>query len=168
MLRPLVNQPQITLFMATIGLTFFLEGLAQTAVGRAVHGLDLGIPDVPIEWLSEQLQHRHLASSICSPPAIAGVLVAVLALLLPEDARSAARCARWPTTTRRRSRSASRCSASGPWSGRSAGLVALVAGLLWGARNGVQFALTFDRAEGAAGADPRRLHLDRPARSSAA
>ncbi len=33
-LRPLVNQPQITLFMATIGLTFFIEGLAQLHVGR--------------------------------------------------------------------------------------------------------------------------------------
>ncbi len=33
-LRPLVNQPQITLFMATIGLSFFIEGLAQLIVGR--------------------------------------------------------------------------------------------------------------------------------------
>ena len=57
--------------------------------------------------------------------------------------RWAAPCARSPTTTRPRWRSAFRCSASGPSCGRVAGLVALVAGLLWGARNGVQFALTF-------------------------
>ena len=37
-LRPLVNQPQITLFMATIGLTFFLEGLAQLLWGAHLHG----------------------------------------------------------------------------------------------------------------------------------
>src|SRR6478752_9599045 len=46
-LRPLVNQPQITLFMATIGLTFVLEGLSQFLWGSQPHGLELGIPDVP-------------------------------------------------------------------------------------------------------------------------
>ena len=51
MLRPLVNQPQITLFMATIGLTFFLEGLAQMIWGSTPRGLELGIQDQPIEWL---------------------------------------------------------------------------------------------------------------------
>ena len=48
MLRPLVNQPQITLFMATIGLTFFIEGLAQMIWGANVRGLDLGLQDEPI------------------------------------------------------------------------------------------------------------------------
>ena len=38
-LRPLVNQPQISLFMATIGLTFFIEGLAQIMWGANVRGL---------------------------------------------------------------------------------------------------------------------------------
>ncbi len=52
-LRPLVNQPQITLFMATIGLTFVLEGLAQLFWGAQPHGLELGIPDEPMQWLSE-------------------------------------------------------------------------------------------------------------------
>src|SRR2546425_6696684 len=50
-LRPLVNQPQITLFMATIGLTFVIEGIAQLTWGAQVHALDLGIADEPIEWL---------------------------------------------------------------------------------------------------------------------
>src|SRR5574342_501840 len=44
-LRPLVNQPQITLFMATIGLTFFVEGVAQLAWGAQVHAIELGIKD---------------------------------------------------------------------------------------------------------------------------
>src|SRR5256884_9388761 len=52
-LRPLVNQPQITLFMATIGLAFFIEGLAQMAWGANVRGLDLGLQDEPIAWLTE-------------------------------------------------------------------------------------------------------------------
>ena len=51
-LRPLVNQPPITLFMATIGLTFVLEGLAQLLWGSQPHGLELGIEDMPLEWLS--------------------------------------------------------------------------------------------------------------------
>ena len=50
-LRPLVNQPEISLFMATIGLTFFIEGMAQLLWGSQVQRLDLGIEDVPIESL---------------------------------------------------------------------------------------------------------------------
>src|ERR1044072_2780971 len=53
-LRPLVNQPQITLFMATIGLAFFIEGLAQMIWGTNVRRLDLGIQDAPIALLLEK------------------------------------------------------------------------------------------------------------------
>ena len=58
-LRPLVNQPPITLFMATIGLTFVIEGLAQLIWGSQPHGLELGVPDVPMEWLSQKHEHQH-------------------------------------------------------------------------------------------------------------
>src|SRR5216684_9237664 len=44
-LRPLVNQPQIILFMATIGLNFFLEGFGEMVWGANVKKLDVGIPD---------------------------------------------------------------------------------------------------------------------------
>ena len=55
MLRPLVNQPQITLFMATIGLTFFIEGLAQMHVGRATCAASSSASqDEPIA-----VAHRH-------------------------------------------------------------------------------------------------------------
>src|ERR1700681_2941600 len=47
-LRPLVNQPQITLFMATIGLSFFIEGLAQITSRANIRGSDLGLQDEPI------------------------------------------------------------------------------------------------------------------------
>src|SRR5881398_1979676 len=52
-LRPLVNQPPITLFMATIGLTFFIEGLAQLFWGAQPHGLDIGIQDEPWQWITD-------------------------------------------------------------------------------------------------------------------
>jgi branched-subunit amino acid ABC-type transport system permease component len=48
-LRKLVNQPPITLFMATIGLAFFLEGLGPMLFGNEVRPIELGIVDEPIE-----------------------------------------------------------------------------------------------------------------------
>ena len=50
-LNPLMNQSEDTLLMATIGLGFVLEGLAQAAWGVEVRRLDLGIGDFPIEWI---------------------------------------------------------------------------------------------------------------------
>jgi hypothetical protein len=47
-LAPLVNQSSITLFMATLGLSYLIEGAAQLMWGTEVHGLDLGIPDTPM------------------------------------------------------------------------------------------------------------------------
>src|SRR5438874_2995198 len=54
-LRPLVNQPQITLFMATIGLAFFVEGLAQMLWGSNPRALETGIQDQPLEWIMQRL-----------------------------------------------------------------------------------------------------------------
>ena len=48
MLRPLVNQDGMILFMATIGLTFFLEGFGQTILGSDVYALDAGMPKDPL------------------------------------------------------------------------------------------------------------------------
>ena len=47
-MRPLANQSLLSLFMATVGLNYFLEGLAQGTWDSAVHGIDLGIPTEPI------------------------------------------------------------------------------------------------------------------------
>jgi branched-chain amino acid transport system permease protein len=140
-LRPLVNQPEITLFMATIGLAFFIEGLAQLLWGSQVHKLDLPIEDVPIAFLMDRFgilvsQFDVTAAAICA------LLVTALALLFSKtrvgralravaDDHQAALAVGIPLQ---------RIWAI-VWS--VAGLVALVAGLLWGARNGVQFALTF-------------------------
>ena len=78
-LRPLVNQPPITLFMATIGLTFVLEGLSQLVWGSQPHGLELGIPDIPMEWLSQKW-NINISQFDLFAAFIAGLLVAVLAV----------------------------------------------------------------------------------------
>jgi branched-chain amino acid transport system permease protein len=140
-LRPLVNQPEITLFMATIGLAFFIEGLAQLLWGSQVHKLDLPIEDVPLPWLLDN--YNIIVSKFdLTAAAICALLVTALALLFSKtkvgralravaDDHQAAQAVGIPLA---------RIWAI-VWS--VAGLVALVAGLLWGARNGVQFALTF-------------------------
>src|SRR3982751_3381609 len=79
-LRPLINQPPITLLMATIGLTFVLEGASQLMWGSQPHGLELGIPDVPIEWLSQKW-NINISQFDLFGAFVAGVLVAILALL---------------------------------------------------------------------------------------
>jgi branched-chain amino acid transport system permease protein len=139
-LRPLVNQPEITLFMATIGLAFFIEGLAQLVFGAQVRKLELPIEDVPIAVPDGQLQHPRLAVRHHGGRHVRAAGHSLALLFSKTKVGRALRA--WPTTTRPRWRSAFRCSASGPCVG-VAGLVALVAGMLWGARNGVQFALTF-------------------------
>ena len=140
-LRPLVNQPEITLFMATIGLAFFIEGLAQLLWGSQVHKLDLPIEDVPIAYLLDN--YNIIVSKFdVTAAAICGLMVTALALLFSKtkvgralravaDDHQAAQAVGIPLQQ----------IWAVVWS--VAGLVALVAGLLWGARNGVQFALTF-------------------------
>jgi branched-chain amino acid transport system permease protein len=140
-LRPLVNQPQITLFMATIGLAFFIEGLAQLIWGTNVRRLDIGIKDEPIAAVLERFD-IVVSSFDLIAALVAGVLVTVLAVFFQvtrvgralravADDHQAALAVGIPLKQ----------IWAIVWS--VAGFVALVAGLMWGARNGVQFALTF-------------------------
>src|SRR6478735_10340555 len=78
-LRPLVNQPQITLFMATIGLAFFLEGAAQMIWGTDVRPLDLGIKDEPIEALMTRF-NMVISKFDVIAAGVAGLLVDNLAI----------------------------------------------------------------------------------------
>ncbi|HKC23520.1 MAG TPA: branched-chain amino acid ABC transporter permease [Thermoanaerobaculia bacterium] len=135
-LRPLVNQPQISLFMATIGLAFLLEGTAQGVLGAQVHALDLGIRDVPVKLGPIQISQFDLFAAGC-----AAVLVTVLAVLFSKT--------RMGRALRAVADDHMAALAVGiplrqiwvvVWS--AAGAVALVAGLLWGSRIGVQFSLT--------------------------
>jgi len=140
-LRPLVNQPQITLFMATIGLTFVLEGLSQLIWGSQPHGLELGIPDVPMEWLSQKW-NVNISQFDLFAAFVAGGLVAVLAVFFHKTRIGRALRA---VADDHQAALAVGIPLQHIWAivWAVAGFVALVAGLLWGVRNGVQFALTF-------------------------
>ncbi len=138
-LRGLVNQPLITLFMATIGLTFFIEGAAQMMWGANVRGLDLGIADEPVMWLMESANLLVSKFDLIAA-AVAAVLVAALSFFFQY------------TKTGRALRAVADDHQAALSIGIplqriwvivwiAAGVVALVAGLVWGARNGVQFAL---------------------------
>src|SRR5436189_2594507 len=63
-LRPLVNQPYIILFMATIGLNFFLEGFGEMAWGANVKKLDVGIPDRSFLVRGVQINQLELTAAI--------------------------------------------------------------------------------------------------------
>ncbi len=140
-LRPLVNQHEITLLMATIGLTFVIEGVAQLVWGVQVRRLDLGIKDEPMGWLADKT--GLLVSQIDLFAAlVAGILVTVLAVIF--NRTKIGRALRAVADDH-----AAALSIGIPlkkiwalvWG--IAGVVALVAGMLWGARSGVQFALVF-------------------------
>jgi branched-chain amino acid transport system permease protein len=140
-LRPLVNQAPITLFMATIGLTFVLEGLSQLVWGSQPHGLELGIQDVPMEWLS-QSTGINISQFELFAAGVAGVLVTALALFFQYTRIGRALRA---VADDHQAALAVGIPLKHIWAivWAVAGFVALVAGLMWGARNGVQFALTF-------------------------
>src|SRR5436190_18492245 len=140
-LRPLINQPPITLFMATIGLTFVLEGLSQLLFGSQPHGLELGIPDVPIEWLNEKW-NISISQFDLFAAFVAGALVTVLAVLFQKTRIGRALRA---VADDHQAALAVGIPLQHIWTivWAVAGCVALVAGLMWGVRNGVPYALTF-------------------------
>jgi len=135
-LRPLVNQEQIILFMATIGLNFFLEGFGELAWGSDVKRLDVGIPDSSFILWGVQINRLEMTAALT-----AGVLVAVMAVFFQRtrigralravaDDHEAALSIGIPLNT----------IWIVVWS--AAGLVAIVAGIMWGAKSGVQFSLS--------------------------
>jgi branched-chain amino acid transport system permease protein len=135
-LRPLVNQEHIVLFMATIGLNFFLEGFGEMLWGANVKKLDVGIPDTSFTVSGVLLNRLELAAAVS-----AAVLVAVLgvffqktrigrALRAVADDHEAALSVGIPLKT----------IWVVVWS--VSGLVAIVAGIMWGAKSGVQFSLS--------------------------
>lgn len=135
-LRPLRDRPPITLFLATLGLSFVLEGLAQALWGAQVHGLDLGVEDVPFEGLGVSLSKFDLFAA-----GVAFGLVAILGLLFTRTRIGLALRA-----VANDQQAALAVGIGLPWVWgvvwATAGAVSLVAGLLWGARLGVQFSLS--------------------------
>jgi branched-chain amino acid transport system permease protein len=135
-LRPLVNQEAIILFMATIGLNFFLEGFGEMAWGANVKKLDIGIPDTSFVVRGVLVNRLELTAAIT-----AAVLVTILAIFFQRtrigralravaDDHAAALSIGIPLKT----------IWVIVWS--VSGLVALVAGVMWGAKSGVQFSLS--------------------------
>ena len=140
MLRPLVAQPVIILFMATIGLNYFLEGMAQAVWDSQVHALELGIEDVP--WESVMDATGILVSLFDVWAAvICGVLVFVLAFFFQKG--RIGRALRAVADDNQAAMSVGiplQMIWAIVWA--TAGIVALVAGALWGQRRGVQFSIS--------------------------
>ena len=135
-LRPLVNQEYIILFMATIGLSYFLEGFGELLWGSNVKKLDVGIPDTSFMIRGVQINKLEMTAALT-----AAVLVTVLAVFFQKtrigralravaDDHEAALSIGIPLKT----------IWVVVWS--VAGIVALVAGIMWGAKSGVQFSLS--------------------------
>lgn len=134
-LRPLVNQAQIILFMATIGISFFLEGFGQILWGADVHALNLGLPSGPLTVGGILINKFDLVAA-----ATAGTLVAVLAVFFQKT--PIGRALRAVADDHQAALSVGiplRQIWVIVWT--VAGLVALVAGIMWGTNLGVQFSL---------------------------
>ena len=141
-LRHLVNQEGVTLLMATLGITYFIDGFGQTLFGSDIYKIDVGMPKDPVFVLDGIFEGGVLINQEDVVAAlIAAVLVAALSLFFQK------------TGTGR----ALRAVADDHQAAQSigiplnriwvivwcvAGITALVAGIIWGSKLGVQFTLT--------------------------
>ena len=136
MLRPLVNQDPFILFMSTIGLTFFLEGFGETLWGSNVKRLDIGIPKDVIEYQGILLSGFDVIAAVVGAVLVFGLAIFFTrttigrALRAVADDHQAALSVGIPLKT----------IWVIVWS--VSGGVALVAGIMWGAKSGVQFSLS--------------------------
>jgi branched-chain amino acid transport system permease protein len=141
MLRPLVNQDGVILFMATIGLTFFLEGFGQSLWGSDVYALDIGMPKDPLIVLQSVFAGGVLINEGDLVTAlIAGALVAGLAFFFHRT--RVGRALRAVADDHQAAQSVG-IPLNRMWVivWSVSGLVALAAGVVWGAKLGVQFSL---------------------------
>ncbi len=141
-LRPLVNQEGIVLFMATLGVANFLDGFGQTVWGSEIYTLNVGMPKEPKIILDGTFEGGLLVNMEDAMAAlIAGLLVATLWVFFQKTATG--RALRAVADDHQAAQSIGI-----PlnriwvivWS--VAGLVALVAGVIWGSKLGVQFSLS--------------------------
>ncbi|MFI4996174.1 MAG: branched-chain amino acid ABC transporter permease [Hyphomicrobiales bacterium] len=141
-LRPLVNQPDIILFMATFGLTYILIGLGELVFGgdpknmiTAELYLPQGAIDVKMLGGGVTFQKLDIAAAV-----IAGLLIAGLAFFF--QSTRIGRALRAVADSHKAALSVG-ISLEQIWVivWFAAGIVALVAGILWGARSNVSFAL---------------------------
>ncbi len=141
-LRPLVNQEGIVLFMATLGVANFLDGFGQAVWGSEIYTLNVGMPKEPKIFLDGTFEGGLLVNMEDAMAAlIAGLLVAALWVFFQKTATG--RALRAVADDHQAAQSIGI-----PlnriwvivWS--VAGLVALVAGVIWGSKLGVQFSLS--------------------------
>ncbi|MCV6825753.1 MULTISPECIES: branched-chain amino acid ABC transporter permease [Halocynthiibacter] len=145
-LRHLVNQPDIILFMATIGLAYFMEGVGDLMWGSEIKTLDVGLPQGISETIDEAtynwfgygffIDRLDIVATI-----IAALLVASLTIFSQYSKQG--RALRAVADDHQAALSVGislRFIWVLVWS--IAGFVALVAGMMWGAKSGVQFSLS--------------------------
>jgi len=137
----LVNQEGVTLLMATLGIAYFLDGFGQTLFGSDIYKIDVGLPKDPIFLLEGVFPGGVLVNKEDLYAAlIAAALVAALSLFFQKTATG--RALRAVADDHQAAQSIGI-----PlnriwvivWS--VAGFVALVAGIIWGSKLGVQFSL---------------------------
>jgi branched-chain amino acid transport system permease protein len=140
-LRPLVNQEGITLLMATLGVTYFLDGLGQTIFGSNIYNINLGYSKDPIIVLENVFQGGILLDkNDLLAVGVAIVLVGALAVFFQKTATG--RALRAVADDHQAAQSIG-IPLNRIWVivWAVAGLVALVAGMVWGSKLGVQFSL---------------------------
>jgi branched-chain amino acid transport system permease protein len=141
-LRRLVNQEGITLLMATLGIAYFLDGFGQTVFGSDIYKIDVGLPKEPMLLFEGTFPGGVLVSKEDLYAAlIAAVLVATLSLFFQKTATG--RALRAVADDHQAAQSIGIPLARIwviVWS--VAGFVALVAGIIWGSKLGVQFSLS--------------------------
>lgn len=141
-LRHLVNQEGTTLLMATLGISYFLDGAGQTLFGSSVYSIDIGMPKDPAFILENMFEGGVLISlEDLMAAAISAVLVLALALFFQYTAIG--RALRAVADDHQAAQSIG-IPLNRIWVivWAVAGVVALVAGIIWGSKFGVQFTLS--------------------------
>ena len=139
-LKPLVNQEGIILFMATIGLAYVLEGVGDLMWGANVKALSIGLPEGPSELIIDSTD-MYIEKLEISAAVVAVVLVVSLTLF--SQYTKMGRALRAVADDHQAALSVGISLETIWWIVWSvSGLVALAAGVMWGAKSGVQFSLS--------------------------
>ncbi|HLS87506.1 MAG TPA: branched-chain amino acid ABC transporter permease [Burkholderiales bacterium] len=141
-LRPLVNQDAVALLMATLGVTYFLDGFGQTVWGSDIYSIDLGIAREPVLVLDNVLEGGILINRDDVVAAVVAIiLVGALALFFQKTATG--RALRAVADDHQAAQSIG-IPLNHIWVivWAVAGIVAIVAGVIWGGKLGVQFSIS--------------------------